>query len=91
MTRPASGRAARISLRQRQNVFEARAVSQSALAGALDDGSVGKRIAERNAQLDHIRARIDRRNGNFARRVQTRIAGRQINNQARLVIETNRH
>ena len=64
---------------------------QSPFTCALDDGSIGERIAEGNAQLDHVGARIDRRKCNFACCVEAGIAGRQINNQARLVIESDRH
>ena len=64
---------------------------QSSLHGALDDRAVRQRIAEWHAEFDHIRARVNRRKRNVARGVNGWVAGRQINHQARLVIETNRH
>ncbi len=81
MTRPAAGRAARISRASAKHVFEARAAGQGALTGALDDRAVGERIAEGHAQFDHIRAGIDGRNRDFARGVETRIARRQIDDK----------
>ena len=58
--------------REGENVLEPRAARECALAGALDDGAIGKRIAERHAELDHVGARIDGRDGDFARGVETK-------------------
>ena len=44
-------------------------------------------IAEGHAQLDHVSAGIDGRDGNVARGVERRVAGGEIDDQARLVIE----
>ena len=91
ITRPASGRAARISPGELEHIGHASSARHGALAGALDHGSIGERIAERHAQLDHIRARIDRGKRNGARGLHAGIAGGEINDQARLVIETECH
>ena len=54
-------------------------------------GPSAKRIAERHTQFNHIRARVNRRKRNLARRLERRIARSQIDHQTRLVIETYRH
>ena len=59
-------------------------VGKGALAGPLDHRTIGDWIAERHSQLEHFRARVDRRQGNVARGRQIRISDREVNDQAGL-------
>ena len=52
-------------------VVEAGAVLHGALAGALDDGAVGERIAEGDAELEDVRARINGGDGDV-------VGGREV-------------
>jgi len=49
-------------------------VFKSPLAGALDDRAIGERIAERNAQLNHTRVRIDGCQNDLTRGGEIRVA-----------------
>ena len=77
--------------RDGENVSQTRAAGESALAGALDDGTIAERVAERDAELDDVCARVNGGDGDAAGRVERRIAGRQVRNQARFLMEDDRH
>jgi hypothetical protein len=49
-------------------------MGEGPLASALNDRAVGQRIAERHAELDYIRAGVNRSDGDFARRIKRRIS-----------------
>ena len=66
-------------------------MSNCPLHRPLNHRPVGQRIAEGHTQLDHIRARVDGRNGNPTRGVEGRVSRCQINHQPRFVIESYRH
>lgn len=44
---------------QSEHVLQRRAMFERSLAGALNDGSIGERIAKRNAKFNHARACVD--------------------------------
>ena len=66
-------------------------MGECSLAGALNDRPIPKRIAERNAQLNHVRAGIDGLKRDGARGVESGVTGGEINDQSRLLIENDSH
>ena len=64
---------------------------EGALAGALDDGTVGERIAEGNAQLEDVRARVDGGHRDVVRRREVGIADGEVGDEAGLAGEMDRH
>src|SRR5579871_3767676 len=64
---------------------------QSSLASALDHRAIGDRIAEWDAQFDHIRASRNRRENDLACSRQVGIATGNVDDQRRLVVESQRH
>ena len=56
---------------------------QRALAGPLDHRPVGHRIAERNAQFDHVRAGVDRGQHDVARGREIGIAAGDVGDESR--------
>ena len=89
MMRPASDSLANLP----GNVEYPRQVSsvfQRTLAGALDYRAVGDRIAERHAQLDHIRTGANGRKCDVARSVEIRIAAGDVGDEAGTICESYR-
>src|SRR5579863_2245625 len=66
-----------------QHVGERYTVLQRTLAGALDYWTVGDRITERHAKLNHSRARFDRGQHDFSRSRQIGIAAGNVRYQRR--------
>ena len=63
--------------RQLEHLCQRGAVFERPFAGSLDHRPIRHRIAERHAQLDHIRPGLNCRQHDLARRRQIRIAARQ--------------
>ncbi len=61
-----------------------RSAAQRAFAGALNRRAIGDRIAERHAQLDHIRAGFGGSQHDFLGRLERRIARGDVRDQAQL-------
>ena len=57
--RPVWGRSSAQSGGEGEDIAEAGAVLDGALAGALDDGAVGEWIAEGDAELEDVGARVN--------------------------------
>ena len=74
-----------------EHVLEARAVFECALAGALDDGTIRKRIAERNAEFDDTCARFNGRENDFARGREIGISAGYVGDERRLAFEVEGH
>src|SRR6185437_12267614 len=74
-----------------EDVDEARAAGDGALAGALNDGAVGERVAEGNAELDDVGARVDGGDGHVARDSERGVAGGEVDDEAGSVGEVNWH
>ena len=87
---PACGRAARSSLCEREDVGEAGAVGDGALAGALDDGAVGEGIGERDAELEDVGAGVDGGERDVAGGGEVGVAGGEVGDEAGLVGESDR-
>ena len=67
ITRPACGPRRANLPGQCQHVLEPRSPGHGPLPGSLNHRPIRQRIAERHAQLDHIRAGVDGRNRNRPR------------------------
>ncbi len=76
---------------QRQHILEPRSPRHGPLARSLNHRPISEWIAERYAQLDHRRARVNGRNRNGARGGKVGIAGRQIHDQPGFMFKENRH
>src|SRR5579864_1177718 len=74
-----------------QYVFERDALPQRALAGPLDHGAVGHRIAERHPEFNDVRARTNGRERHLARGGEIRIAARKVRHQSGPMLEVQRH
>ncbi len=74
-----------------ENSREIGAMLQRPFAGALDHRSVGHRIAERNAEFDHISTRVDRGQRNLARNFEAGIAARDVDHESGFASEPDRH
>ncbi len=84
---PASGRAARISLQIPSTSRQPHPPRDRALAGPLNHRPVGQRIAERHAQLDHVRAVVDRGKRHVARRREVGVARGEVDDKAGLLLK----
>ena len=60
---------------------QADAARQRPLARLLDHRAVGHRVAERDAELDHVGAGLDHRQHDLRRRVGVRVAGGDVGDQ----------
>ena len=78
-------------LRQLQHLRQGSSVAQRSFAGALDHRSVRHRIAERNAQFDHIRAGVNGRESDVPRGREIGVAASEIGDERRMVLEAQRH
>ena len=74
-----------------QDVLKACAVLEGALAGALDDGSIGERIAEGNAEFDDACACFDGGENDFACCGEIGIAAGYVGDERGFVIEVKGH
>src|ERR1700739_4262626 len=72
-------------------MFEACSMLEWPLAGALDYGAIGERVAERNTEVNDARARFDSRENHFARRGQIGIAAGYVSDEGRLAFEVEGH
>src|SRR5581483_1506141 len=61
-----------------ENVFDAGAGAEGTLAGGLDHGTVGHRIAERHAEFDDVGSGFDGGKNNGDRRLYIGIAARDV-------------
>ena len=74
-----------------ENSRQIGSVLQGALAGALDDRSVGDGIAEWNAQLNHVGARSDGGERDIARDFEAGIAAGDVDDESGSVGELDGH
>ena len=61
------------------------------LAGALNNGTIGERIAEGNSEFDDARARLDRGEDDFSRGGEIGIAAGDVSDEGGFVFEVERH
>ena len=74
-----------------KDVLEGGSVLERALAGALDNGTIGERIAEGHSEFDDACARFDRGEDHFARGVQIGIAAGDVGDEGGFVLEMEGH
>jgi hypothetical protein len=72
-------------------MFKRSSVLQGSFAGTLDDGSVGNRIAERDAEFDDGGARVDSGEDDFARGGEVGIAAGYVGDERWFVVKVKRH
>ena len=77
--------------RQPQHLQQRSPVAQRTFTGALDHRAVRHRIAERNAELDDVRARINRGESDVARGREIGIAASEIGDERWLMLERKGH
>ena len=76
---------------KREHVLERRGMFERPLAGALNDRTISKGIAERNAQLNHARACVAGCEDDLARGGEIGIAAGHVGDEGRLAFEVEGH
>ena len=74
-----------------EHVLERCSVLEGALAGALDDWSIGERVAEGNSEFDHACTCVDGCENHIACGDEVGIAAGYVDDQRRLAFEVERH
>ena len=74
---------------QLQHLLQRRPPRQRALAGPLDHRPIRDGIGKRHAQLEHVRAGVNRRERNFVRGFEIRITAGEIDDYPRTARELN--
>ena len=77
--------------RECEDIGERGAVSDGAMAGALDDRTVGERIAEGDAEFEDVHTGIDRGECDGERGGNVGIADGEVDDEAGFLREANRH
>ena len=68
-----------------EDIAKPRAACDCTLAGPLDDRAVGKRVAERHAELDDVRACINGGHRHVARSGKVGVTGGEVDDEAGFV------
>src|SRR5260370_40300915 len=76
---------------EREHVLQRRATFERPLAGALDNRTIGERIAEGDTQLNHTRPRIDSSQYDLARGSKVGVAAGYVGDERWLVFEMKGH
>ncbi len=76
---------------ERENIGERGAIGDGAMAGALDDGAIGERIAEGNTEFEDVGAGIDGGERDGARGGEVGVADGEVDDEAGAVGEADRH
>ena len=74
-----------------EDVGEACAAGDGTFGCSLDHGAVGERVAEWDAELDDVGARVDGGDGHVARGGERGVARSEIDDEAGFVVENYRH